>query len=223
MRNNNFDILRLICALLVIVSHSYALLGIKDLEPIYAITHSLIASDIGLCGFFTISGYLISNSLVNSKSLFAYLTKRCLRIFPGLLVCLLVTIIGCSVFYDGDIGFWNQKQTYSFLWKNLSLYRIQWDIPGVFKNNFMSTINGSLWTLAHEFTLYFCMALLFFAKNNRSLLFVISTIVLLLCLTKNVFYANNFTHTEIAGLGVNAFSQFAQCFAIGMILRIGRD
>lgn len=136
MRNNNFDILHLLCALLVIVSHSYAMVGLHDNEPLLRMTHLMIASDIGLCGFFTISGYFILTSLMTSKNILSYLGKRCLRIFPALAVCLVGVVAACSFFYTVDGCYWGQKETYSFIWRNLLLFPIQRDIPGVYIYSF---------------------------------------------------------------------------------------
>ena len=69
VRYNNFNILRLLCALLVIVAHLYALLNLHANESLQRMKHLVIVSDIGLCGFFTISGYLILNSIWNIKSI----------------------------------------------------------------------------------------------------------------------------------------------------------
>ena len=218
MRNNNFDILHLLCALLVIVSHSYALEGLRESEPLLRLTGNLIASDIGLCGFFTISGYFILNSLVTSKNILSYFGKRCLRIFPALLVCLIVVVIACSFFYMGDGCYWGQKETYSFIWRNLALYPIQWDIPGVFENNFMSTVNGSLWTLAPQFTLYILIIAFFFVRKHKPVVVALSLIALVICLTKNVIFADKFAHTDICNIGVNSFARFAQFFVVGMLL-----
>lgn len=219
MRNNNFDILHLLCALLVIVSHSYALIGLRESEPLLRLTGSMIASDIGLCGFFTISGYFILNSLVTSKNIFSYLGKRCLRIFPALAVCLVVVVAACSRYYTGDGSYWGQRETYSFLWNNLALYPIQWTIPGVFEDNFMATVNGSLWTLAPQFTLYLLIIALFFVRKHRPVIVGLAVMALALCLTKNIVFAHKFAHTDICYMGVNSFARFAQFFATGMLLQ----
>lgn len=212
--------MHLLCALLVIVSHSYAMVGLHGNEPLLRMTHLMIASDIGLCGFFTISGYFILNSLMTSKNILSYLGKRCLKIFPALLVCLIVVVIACSFFYTGDGCYWGQKETYSFIWRNLTLYPIQWVIPGVFENNFMATVNGSLWTLAPQFTLYILIIALFFLRKHRPIVVALSFIALILCLIKNVIFADKFAHTDICYIGVNSFARFAQFFAIGMLLQV---
>lgn len=189
--------MHLLCALLVIVSHSYALLGLRDSEPLLRLTGNMIASDIGLCGFFTMSGYFILNSLVMSKNVFSYLCKRCLRIFPALAVCLVVVVVTCSLFYTGEGSYWGQRETYSFIWRNLALYPIQWNIPGVFENNFMSTVNGSLWTLTPQFTLYLLIIAIFFMREYRPVVVGLTVAALLLCLTKNVVFADRFAHTQV--------------------------
>lgn len=219
MRQNNFDILHLLCAILVIVSHSYALVGLRESEPLLRLTGNLIASDIGLCGFFTISGYFILNSLVTSKNIFAYLGKRCLRIFPALAVCLVVVVAACSLFYSGDVSYWGQKEAYSFIWRNLTLFPIQWDIPGVFVNNYASTINGSLWTLAPQFTLYLLIIPLFLFRKYRPAIVGLTVAAFATIMTKNVFMAEKFANTTFWNMSVNLMMPFAQCFVIGMLLQ----
>jgi peptidoglycan/LPS O-acetylase OafA/YrhL len=155
---------------------------------------------------------------MTSKNIFSYLGKRCLRIFPGLAICLIVVVAACSLFYTGDGSYWGQKETYTFIWRNLTLYPIQWDIPGVFENNFMATVNGSLWTLAPQFTLYILILALFFLRKHRPIVVALSFIALIICLTKNIFFADKFAHTDICYIGVNSFARFAQFFVVGMLL-----
>lgn len=89
-RVNNFDLLRLLAALQVAVVHSIGIL-----KPT-----GYFASLLGVCLdrfpgvpiFFVISGVLISKSYERSDSLRDYLRNRCLRIFPGLWVCLVVSV-----------------------------------------------------------------------------------------------------------------------------------
>jgi peptidoglycan/LPS O-acetylase OafA/YrhL len=135
-----------------------------------------------------------------------------------LAVCLVGVVAACSFFYTGDGCYWGQKETYSFIWRNLALYPIQWDIPGVFENNFMATVNGSLWTLAPQFTLYILILALFFLRKHRPIVVALSFIALIICLTKNIFFADKFAHTDICYIGVNSFARSAQFFVVGMLL-----
>lgn len=219
MRKNNFDILRFLCAVFVIISHSYALLGLKDSELLLKLTNNIIWSDLGLCGFFSISGYLIYKSLTTSKNILSYLGKRALRIFPGLLVCLILVVCACSFVYSGDGNYWTQKESYTFVLSNFLLYPIQWDISGVFDSNPISIVNGSLWTLPYEFTMYIILILLLLLRNDLvKKVFVVITICALLL--KNTIFAYNFNNTDIFYLNVTSFSRFAQYFAVGVFLQM---
>lgn len=222
MRQNNFDFLRLICALLVVVSHSWDLSGHSATEPLLLLTgRRLVCSAIGLCGFFTISGYLIYNSLVNSKSVGIYIEKRFLRIFPGLAVCLLVTIFACYWVYDGVDNYWTKSGTWNYLWCNLTLYDLHDAIPGIFENNpYPASVNGSIWTLCYEFTMYLLIIPLFFIHRRKSSI-VLPSVALILILIKNIIFPNKFMHASFMHyMNLNQFCRFAQFFIVGMGLAI---
>ncbi|TMJ75786.1 MAG: acyltransferase [Alphaproteobacteria bacterium] len=93
-RHNNFDLLRLLAALSVIFSHAFLLAeNSQDHDPLMILTGG--QAILGLAGvfvFFTISGYLISQSFEATPSPFVFLAKRALRIFPGLFGCLIVCV-----------------------------------------------------------------------------------------------------------------------------------
>jgi peptidoglycan/LPS O-acetylase OafA/YrhL len=84
-RRNNFDVLRLVFAGCVVFSHSFALLG--QGEPV---VWGRTLGNLGVLGFFTLSGYLIAQSFQRRTSVPQYLGNRFLRIFPGLVVALVV-------------------------------------------------------------------------------------------------------------------------------------
>src|SRR5579862_815986 len=91
-RQNNFDALRLIAATSVIFSHAFLLgEGTQDPEPLMRLTGGqTILGVVGVFVFFTISGFLVTQSFETTGSPLVFLAKRGLRIFPGLLLCLLV-------------------------------------------------------------------------------------------------------------------------------------
>jgi peptidoglycan/LPS O-acetylase OafA/YrhL len=171
-KQNNFDFLRFLFAIFVIVSHSYPLSGTPSCDWLCEITKGeLQFSDIGVKGFFIISGYLIFQSLLRSKSLTDYFWKRCLRLFPALLIVLLLTVLLAPIVYEGNVSYWENKSIYSYISKNLSLFKLQYSISGVFeKNSYGSAINGSLWTICYEFTMYVLLAALFFFRKNERVL-----------------------------------------------------
>jgi peptidoglycan/LPS O-acetylase OafA/YrhL len=77
----NFDAIRVVLASLVIISHSFALLG--DKEPIVWVS---TLGSFAVHGFFAMSGYLVATSALRFKSVPRFLGARALRIIPGLVV-----------------------------------------------------------------------------------------------------------------------------------------
>jgi peptidoglycan/LPS O-acetylase OafA/YrhL len=84
-RSNSLNALRLVFALLVIVSHSITLGGFGS----EAIVGNATLGDISVDGFFGISGFLVARSAMTSTSMGRYSWHRFLRIFPGIWVCFL--------------------------------------------------------------------------------------------------------------------------------------
>jgi len=101
-RVNNFDLLRLLAALQVAAVHSIGIL-----QPTGRFARLLGAGLDRFPGvpiFFVISGVLISKSYEHSDSLRDYLRNRCLRIFPGLWVCLVVSVAVILALGVGSLG-----------------------------------------------------------------------------------------------------------------------
>lgn len=72
---------------------------------------------------------------------------------------------------------------------NLSLYRIQYIIDGVFENNpYKSAINGSLWTIPYEFTMYVLLSFLIIFRKKKVVMSAILLISFLFLLIGNIFY-----------------------------------
>ncbi|MCB1297850.1 MAG: acyltransferase [Microthrixaceae bacterium] len=154
--SNFFDVLRLVAAAMVVVGHSWSLLGIPGVPMLGGITiHHL-----GVYIFFSISGYLLSVSWARSPRPGAFMIRRCLRIFPALMLVVLVT-----VFIAGPLltslpaaAYWGSGQTWQYL-LNMTLFA-QYDLPGLFLENDQRAVNGSLWSLGPEFCCYLMVMLL---------------------------------------------------------------
>src|SRR5262245_6149816 len=85
LRRNSLNFLRLVFALMVIVSHAWPVGGYGD-DP------RIAGEKLGtwaVAGFFAISGFLIANSRRHAP-MGTFLVRRVLRIYPGYLVCLVV-------------------------------------------------------------------------------------------------------------------------------------
>lgn len=155
-RDNNFDSLRLFGALLVLVGHASPLTGLWEAPEI---GHIKIYR-IGVLVFFSISGYLITASWLHQPNLRKFLLKRALRLFPALLITLLVTVfvIG-SIFTKVPLeSYLSSPQTWSYLALG-ALLMPQYELPGLFLTGHpLTAVNGSLWTLGLEFTCYLAIA-----------------------------------------------------------------
>ncbi len=198
-RKNNLDFLRLIFASFVIVTHSYSITGIQECDWLCQVSKNQLGlSWLGVKGFFIISGFLIFQSLTRSKNLEDYYWKRGLRLFPALLVVLLATVVLASFVYENEATpYLFNSSVWSYVPKNLTLYNLQYGIEGVFENNPLnSAINGSLWTISYEFTMYMLLSLLFLIKKRERVIKILLTlsvaILILVNLINTVFYVDAF-------------------------------
>ncbi len=181
---NNFDLLRILFAWFVIVSHSYVLNGDGATDPLFEMTQqTFLFSFIGVKGFFIISGYLIFKSMVVSTSIFEYLVKRVLRIFPALAVVLLVTLAAVYFIYPNNMPpFFSNKEVYAYFLGNIILFKPHFFISGIFAGLPSSAINGSLWTIEYEFFFYLFILLFFYFRSNKKILKALLVIVVALFL-----------------------------------------
>jgi peptidoglycan/LPS O-acetylase OafA/YrhL len=177
---NNFDLLRILFAWFVIVSHAYVLNGDGATDPLFELTQqTFLFSFIGVKGFFIISGYLIFKSMMVSTSIFEYLVKRVLRIFPALAVVLLVTLAAVYFIYPSNLApFFSNKEVYAYFLGNLILFKPHFFIQGIFSGLPSTAINGSLWTIEYEFFFYLFILLFFFVRSHKIFLKIALAIVI---------------------------------------------
>lgn len=219
--NNNFNFIRLVASIFVILEHSWPLSG-SEPSGFLKFTGSLGFFAVRI--FFIISGYLIYQSYIRSQSDWVYLYKRCLRIFPGLIVVTIVAmfIVGPIVTQKSLYDYFHHPLLWSYL-RNIFLFKIQWELPGVFNNNVYSNIvNGSLWTLIYEFIFYISlivMAKLKFFKNKGTLLIIFAILFVIRILVYIYPLDNKFifflVHTDLNLLFLIEFGLF---FLSGIIL-----
>jgi len=155
-RVNNFDLLRLLAALQVAVVH-----GIGILKPTGYFAHLLAAGLNRFPGvpiFFVISGVLISKSYEHSDSLRDYLRNRCLRIFPGLWVCLVVSV---AVILALGVGSFGRITTRGWLLWWAGQMSIFQGFKPAFLGSLSTGLNGSLWTIPIELEFYIVLPALY--------------------------------------------------------------
>lgn len=156
----NFDLMRLAAALLVVVSHTFPLSG----QPPLTIRGVEDFGALGVSIFFVISGFLIAGSYERDPK--SYLLKRILRIEPGLIVSLIVTVILLSfVTTAAPAEYWRGAALYVV--RNALLFPATYELPGVFADAPVAgVVNGVLWTLRLEFA---CYLLLMLVRANLKL------------------------------------------------------
>src|SRR5215475_9962692 len=158
--NNNFNLLRMMAASSVLVSHSWSLAFYKGIgEPLTSITPFSLGH-LAVMLFFGLSGFLIAKSFDSRRSTIEFLTARAFRLYPGLLLALTfcVFVIGPLWTVEPLSVYLHDPVTWKFIPAGLSLVRLHYELPGVFEHNPHFGVNGSLWTLYYEVFCYICLA-----------------------------------------------------------------
>ncbi len=159
-RKNVLNAFRLALAASVIVHHSFPLTGRSEL---YAPAHRLL-SDLGVDGFFAISGFLITSSWLNNPRLRNYFAARGLRIFPGLWVCLILTAfvaapLSVAVQHGQAAKLLLSPAPIRYVLEGGTVLLLHPDVGGTPRGiPFPGVWNGSLWTLQWELLCYFAVA-----------------------------------------------------------------
>lgn len=211
-RDNAFDFLRLFAAFLVFFSHHFALSRLP--QPLFLNwdTYGFVA----VAMFFAISGYFMPGSFSNSANLIVYLTKRCLRIFPGLIVCSFLICYGIGTAFTKEpvLSYLCDPETFKTMVSYIAF--LGKPIPGVFDDFLLKgDINGSLWTLSVEFLSYIILGIaLCYSNSWKSVfpLFLASSVITLLI--KAGFIPNISFYT----VPLNYLALFLIAFTTGSLL-----
>jgi peptidoglycan/LPS O-acetylase OafA/YrhL len=163
-RDNNFNLLRMLAALAVLLSHSFPLArGPRAVEPFEA-SLGMTLGTLAVGIFFTISGYLVTASLVSRPSLADFALARARRIYPGLWVAIALTVfvLGAGFTTLALAEYLSHPRTWFYVLKNGTLlFGFVDRLPGVFAElPYPGAVNGSLWTLPIEVRLYVALAAL---------------------------------------------------------------
>ena len=215
-RANNFNLIRMIAATAVLVSHAYPIsLGEGALEPLSLILHFSLGT-LAVLTFFAISGFFISQSFDRKNGLVDFWVARFLRIYPGLtVVLLLAALVLGPIFTTLSKGsYFLQPATIWYLPRNLSLKWLQDDLPGVFSQNPYGTpINGSLWSLFYEVACYCIVAIIgTLSLTQRNWTFVSFLVVYGIAYVTLKFFGGHFLeHGTVAN-----FHELTLPFILGM-------
>jgi peptidoglycan/LPS O-acetylase OafA/YrhL len=161
---------------------------------------------LGVKGFFILSGFLIYQSLKRSDSKRDFYKKRFLRLFPALIVMLLLTVLMAPFVYQHEIPYLLNSTMWSYFPRNVTLYSLQWGIEGVFQDNpYPKAINGSLWTIAYEFTMYVFLSFLFIYRKQERKMQVILIGSFIIFVLGNLFFVETLAKWRFVISGVHLF------------------
>ena len=152
-RSNNFNLLRLILALLVIVSHSPELAdGNRSRELFTRLFHTISFGEFAVDGFFLLSGYLIVQSWEARPEVWAFSRKRIFRIYPGYVVASLACAFVVGPLASEPSVYFSKFDMVAFL-RSVALLDIP-AIPPVFPGQPFPFVNGAMWTIRLELICY---------------------------------------------------------------------
>lgn len=151
IRDNNFDLLRLLFAGAVFLWHVAVLTKAPALQAFGLV----FSAEIGVKGFFVISGYLVMMSYENSSSLRDYAGKRARRIYPAYAAVVIACAGGGMVLSALPAAEYLSAGLARYLAANLAFLNfLAPTLPGVFDAQPYAEVNGALWTLKIEVMYY---------------------------------------------------------------------
>lgn len=163
---NNFNLLRLFAACQVVFMHSYAHLHLPAPSWLFA----ALAQFPGVALFFVVSGFLVSDSCLRSSA-GEFFFKRSLRIYPGLIVN--IVVLEGLMFMTGGLKT-ESWATYLTIYSQVYLLTASDWIAGQFvsvhhiKSFFHDYPSGVLWTLTVELSFYLVLPVLMtVVKHSR--------------------------------------------------------
>ncbi|MEO8617054.1 MAG: acyltransferase [Luteolibacter sp.] len=177
-RQNNFDLIRLLAAAQVVVAHAIGHTDLVHHLPSWGkqLFDALLMLP-GVPVFFVISGFLITRSYEKDPAdLKGYFWRRCLRIFPALWICLVITLaaLACFGFLKPDIV--SSPTFIAWLAGQVSFF--QFYNPDHFRGFGTGVANGALWTITVELQFYLFIPVFCYLTTRRNLAKILTPLLL---------------------------------------------
>lgn len=211
---NNFDWIRIVAAVTVLYGHAFPLTNTASLT---ILDNSIQATAVKI--FFVVSGYLVCLSWMSNPNIIHFVSKRVLRIFPGLIVVVAFSalIVGPLVTSLTKAEYFSNPNFYKYFF-NLILYPI-YNLPGVFSNlPYKIAVNGSLWSLPIEFFMYLLLPILITISGIKTIKYSLIIFTVATCVASLVFLRSSFYELPrivIYGSSVRSAIDVCPYFLIG--------
>lgn len=162
-KRNSFNLVRLLAALSVLISHAYVLLGQGEMQPLRGWTSYALGQH-AVNVFFVLSGLMLTQSLARDPTIRHFAIARILRIFPALFAfgLFLSLLIGPLLTTVGLGEYFRDRRTYSYPLDVLLRFHEAEPPPGLFTDlPVPGVVNDSLWTIRYEILAYAALAVMF--------------------------------------------------------------
>lgn len=192
-KDNCFDIIRYYLSFIVLFAHFSILSGANNFNWI-------TSSGEAVSGFFILSGFLVYYSYIKNPQLKNYIKKRARRILPPYLFIVLICTTGGLFLTSFSVSdYFASPQLYKYLVANIGFLNfLEPCLPGVFADNIMPAVNGSLWTMKVEIMLYASVPITFYFFKRCNKIAVLLLIFILSISYRECFeYLYNTTNKEI--------------------------
>lgn len=163
-RDNHFNLLRIVMAILVCVAHGFNIYTNRPVDPDPVVAALYTVGFLALDGFFAFSGFMVTASLLRRASLTEYFAARWLRIFPALIAvtALCALVLGPAVTTLSLSEYFSQTGVALYLAGTGLIALPDLQLPGVFKDFAdPGVVNAPIWTLRYELVLYIGLAVAF--------------------------------------------------------------
>ena len=221
-KSNTFTAMRIVFAIVVVYAHAILIpMGL----PYHGVWPEFVDATVQLAldGFFILSGYMITASLLHRPDMTSFTLSRVLRIFPGLIATVLLMWLVVGPLFTGlPLGeYWSHAQTLQFPLLVISQADPLAGLPEVFNASPVGqAMDGALWTIRYELLAYLGVGLLAAVGlyRHRSLILVWAGLAAAFGVAYQIF--------GYSGIGegtIGSMARFGPAFMIGAGFYAARD
>lgn len=159
-KKNGLNLFRILAAINVLYGHTIEHLELEEV-PVFGNSVHFFS---GVPLFFTLSGFLIWQSIGRSNTFGDYAKKRFWRIYPELWVAVVVEIVVLLLLYHQPI---NWPQMGLFVFGQATIF--QFWTPDFLRGYGCGCPNGALWTITVLIQFYFCAYFIYKWLHNKKI------------------------------------------------------